>query len=209
MKRANIEYFSPITIRLPKDGILSRLGYQSAKTRLKAEQKIQTERFIEEAASFIAVQGAARRVSVQLEDDGLVRLADGTIFQSRQLSLFLNGCGEILLMGATAGKEIIQMIEQESKADNLTRGVVFDAVASEMVDSALGWIMDYFNRQLRRESLSLTKNRFSAGYGDFLLQNQKKMFSLLDLKRLGITLTKAYVLIPEKSVTAIAGIRKG
>jgi hypothetical protein len=209
MKRANIEYFSPITIRVPKDGILSRLGYQSAKTRLKPEQKIQTERFIEEAASFITVQGAACRVSVQLEDDGLIRLADGTIFQSRQLSLFLNGCREILLMGATAGKEIIQMIEQESKADNLTRGVVFDAVASEMVDSALDWIMGYFNRQLRRESLSLTKNRFSAGYGDFLLQNQKKMFSLLDLKRLGMTLTKACVLVPEKSVTAIAGIRKG
>ncbi|MFA6217680.1 MAG: methionine synthase [Candidatus Omnitrophota bacterium] len=209
MKSAKIEYFSPITIRVPKDDIFSRLGYQRAKTRLNAEQKIQTERFIEEAVSFITVQGAACRVTIAQEEEGLIRLANGTIFQSRQLSLFLKGCKEILLMAATAGKEITQMIEQESKDDNLTRGVVFDAVASEMVDGSLDWIMGYYNRQLRRESLSLTKNRFSAGYGDFLLQNQRKMFSLLDLKRLGITLTKACVLIPEKSVTAIAGIKEG
>ncbi len=209
MKREKIEYFSPITIRVPKDDILARLGYQSSKTRLKVEQKIQTERFIEEAVSFISVQGAAFRVAVQQEEDGLIRLADGTVFQSRQLSLFLKGCGEILLMAATAGKEIIQMIEQESKADNLTRGVVFDAVASEMVDSSLDWIMGYFNRQLRRESLTLTKNRFSAGYGDFLLENQNTIYKILNLKHLGITITKASILVPEKSVTAIAGIRKG
>jgi cobalamin-dependent methionine synthase I len=68
--------------------------------------------------------------------------------------------------------------------------------------------VDYFNRTLLRENRRLLKNRYSAGYGDLLLETQKILYGLLQLEKIGIRITETCMLIPEKSVTAITGIRE-
>ncbi|HQJ30972.1 MAG TPA: hypothetical protein PLG18_07540, partial [Syntrophales bacterium] len=80
------------------------------------------------------------------------------------------------------------------------------AAASETVDAALDWITAYFRTLLRREGKTLLNSRFSAGYGDFSLENQRDMHRLLQLEQLGVAITPACVLVPEKSVTAVTGI---
>jgi cobalamin-dependent methionine synthase I len=110
-------------------------------------------------------------------------------------------------MGTTAGSAVMAAIAEDTGGNRLTRGVVFDATASEMVDASMDWIISYFARELRRENKALTENRFSAGYGDFLLENQQTIFRLLELERIGVQITASFVLIPEKSVTAIAGVK--
>jgi len=67
--------------------------------------------------------------------------------------------------------------------------------------------MGYFNRTLLRENRQLLKKRYSAGYGDLLLETQKTIHRLLQLDRIGIRITDSCMLIPEKSVTAVTGIR--
>jgi hypothetical protein len=109
-------------------------------------------------------------------------------------------------MGATAGREIMNAIEEDATGANVTRGIVLDAAASEIVDDALDWIVDYFNQSLRRENRRLLGKRYSAGYGDLFLETQKVIYGLLQLDRIGIEITKSCMLIPEKSVTAITGI---
>jgi cobalamin-dependent methionine synthase I len=109
-------------------------------------------------------------------------------------------------MGATAGQNIMDAIAQATSSDNLTRAVMLDAVASEMTDGALDWIMDYVNQDLMRRVQHLTKKRFSAGYGDFYLENQKAMYDLLRMGTIGVSITDRCILIPEKSVTAVAGV---
>jgi len=49
----------------------------------------------------------------------------------------------------------MEAIVKETKEDHLTAAVIYDATASEMADAALDWIMDYINRQLRREGRHL------------------------------------------------------
>jgi cobalamin-dependent methionine synthase I len=67
-------------------------------------------------------------------------------------------------------------------------------------------MMAFLNRMLAREGRKTTKHRYSPGYGDLSLRHQKIIFDLLDLQRLDLTITPDYILIPEKSVVAIAGI---
>ena len=61
-------------------------------------------------------------------------------------------------------------------------------------------------QDLLRSARRLTRKRFSAGYGDFSLENQWDIYTLLSLGSIGITMTPTCVLIPEKSVTAVAGV---
>jgi cobalamin-dependent methionine synthase I len=56
------------------------------------------------------------------------------------------------------------------------------------------------------EGLIPLKARYSAGYGDLALENQRQIHRLLGMELLGVSLTDHSVLVPEKSVTAISGI---
>ncbi|MGC9975923.1 MAG: vitamin B12 dependent-methionine synthase activation domain-containing protein, partial [Syntrophales bacterium] len=82
-----------------------------------------------------------------------------------------------------------------------------DAAASEIVEAALDWIMDYFKQSLKRENRRLLGKRYSAGYGDLFLETQKTMYRLLQLDKIGIEITESCMLVPEKTVTAITGIK--
>jgi len=204
-------FFNSIIIEAPRKRIYKRLGYRQGITRIPSERESEVEKYISEALSLIKLQGVGRRLPVWWKNDHQVILADGAgdeVFKSRRLSRFFGECREALLMGATAGIDVTAAIAEDAGGNRLTRGVVFDATASEMVDASLDWIMSYFARELRRENKMLTEKRFSAGYGDFLLENQLKVFRLLELERIGVKITESFVLIPEKSVTAIAGIRE-
>jgi hypothetical protein len=182
------------------------MGYRKGVTRIEEQRKREIEDAIEYALPLIHLTGAGVRIPIEERGQFNIALSKGIVFESRDLARMLKGCAEALLMGATAGKDIMEAIENDSKNNRLTRGIVLDAVASEMVDASLDWIADYFNSQLRRENRRLTKKRFSAGYGDFLLENQKIMYDVLELETLGVELNESCMLVPQKSVTAVAGI---
>ncbi|MDI6777364.1 MAG: hypothetical protein QMD03_09080 [Syntrophales bacterium] len=201
-------FFDTISIGVPHERVYRRLGYRKGVTMILSWQKEEVERYIADAQSLIHLQGAAIRMPVQERDTARVILSNDVVFESRQLTAFLEHCREVVLMGATAGNDIMKAMEGDTTSHHLTRRVVFDATASEAVDASLDWIMDYFNRELRRENKMLTQKRYSAGYGDFSLENQKTIHRLLELDRIGVKITASCILVPEKSVTAIAGVRR-
>lgn len=162
-------------------------------------------RTIEDAAGLVALKGAVRIMTLKKVEDSGITLEGGTVFPSSSLAGMLAGSTGVLLMGATAGPAVMEAIANCS-AENLARAVVLDAVASEMTDAALDWIMDFVGQDLLRNAQRLTRRRFSAGYGDFSLENQPAIYDLLQLGRIGISLTPVRILIPEKSVTAVAGV---
>ena len=204
---APVLFFESISIPVPHKNIYRRLGFVKGITDIPASQQKEIERYIGHASSLIHLKGAGLRMAITEIKVARIILPDGVEFESRQLAKLLANCNEIVLMGATAGREIMNAIEADATGANVTRGIVLDAAASEIVDASLDWIMDYFNQSLRRENRRLLGKRYSAGYGDLLLQTQKAMYRLLQLDRIGIEITDSSMLVPEKSVTAITGIQ--
>jgi len=200
-------FFESISIPLPLTRIYKRLGFVKGVTQVPTSKKEEIEQSIQEAQSLIELKGAGLRKPIQEIQGPRIILAHNALFQSQQLAKFLGNCRELVLMGATAGSGIMKAIEEDVAENNLTRALVFDATASEMVDASLNWIVDYFNRTLVRENRRLLKNRYSAGYGDLSLETQKTLYVLLQLEKIGIQITETCMLIPEKSVTAITGIQ--
>lgn len=195
-----------IVLQPPEAKIYSRLGFKKKTTSLSSFQQHQTDHYIEEALSIIALQGSFLVLPVHDNNGRKIRLADGLSFDSAKLAAFLGACRETVLMGATAGGAIMEAIRHKTNQGELTAAVVYDATASEMADAALDWIMEYINRQLRREGKQLSPRRFSAGYADFALDNQKEIHEKLQLAKIGVSITDSFLLVPEKSVTAVSGI---
>ena len=65
------------------------------------------------------------------------------------------------------------------------------------------WKKEYLEKGL------YLRPRFSPGYGDFPLSAQKEILDGLEAgKRIGITLTEGYLMMPSKSVTAVIGVSR-
>ena len=201
-----VRIFNSINPIVPWNKIYRRLGYRQSTTTLTERERKKIDGHIDYALSLLALRGAGRRLFVDNSGPSRIVLPDERVFTSSNLSTFIGNCREILLIGATGGSGITEAIAEDARRNNLTRGVVLDAVASEMVDAALDWLQNYFTGLLRREDRFLMKRRFSAGYGDFDLTNQGIMYDMLDLKKIGVRITEHFILIPEKSVTAVTGI---
>lgn len=197
--------FNQINVDLPLANIYKRLGYRNGITALPKERQKETERIINDALPLISLKGCAAIDAVKKEGE-TIQIGNFSI-TSRLLASLLRDSNEIFLCAATAGEKIIKEIKDCAQND-LTRAVILDATASEMTDACFEWLINYHNRQLVRSGQRLTDKRISCGYADFAIENQKKIFCLLKLNKIGIDITQQFMLIPEKSATAVLGIIK-
>lgn len=115
----------------------------------------------------------------------------------------LKDCSEVVLFAATLGTEAERFLQQMQIRD-MTQAVILDACA----DSAIENVCDHFCEDLAAlvQPYYLT-DRYSPGYGDLPLSQQKVIFDVLDVtRRIGVTLTDSGLMLPQKSVTALIGI---
>lgn len=189
-----------------KSLILSRLGYDKYRIELLDGTMQEVERLINDTENTLIITAAYRIIDITNINSPLIVLEDGTTLSGQKLSELLKNSRQALIMGATGGVKIMELIERKQEEGKMSEAVVVDAAASEITDSALDFVMAMVEQNLRPKGKVLTKMRFSPGYGDFDISQQKEFYRLLNAQDLGIILNEACLLIPEKSVFAIAGI---
>ncbi|NLY76191.1 MAG: methionine synthase [Firmicutes bacterium] len=188
--------------------VLARLGFQKNRTEIDSVSQDKLERGLKDGLILCRSKGAAGRFRITEHREDSVAIETGLSFHSSRLARFLENCGEVVLLAVTVGTEIVDRIAREVNHGDAAYGVILDAVASETADAGLDWIMNFYKKILYREGKKLTKHRYSPGYGDLDLAYQREIFKLLNLEKLGLDLTEKQMLVPEKSVLAIAGIER-
>ena len=151
----------------------------------------------------IRPRGVRRRLTVAVAETGVQ--VEGFYLESQALAQNLRGCMEACFAAATLGAEADRLLRRYAALD-LPRAAVWQAACAAYLEEYL----DGMEAALRAEAPGLhLRPRFSPGYGDLDISNQQAMFFLLELeKRLGLSLTPARMMLPEKSVTAIIGLSK-
>ena len=139
------------------------------------------------------------RTSALLNDKGVCNLGFCEV-GSVSLCRALAGAHSAFVTALTLGIEtdrFITRLSVESKAD----AFFADAIASALAEAA----MEELNRTLAAEYT--LAERFSPGYGDFVLPYQRDILEFLNAdKNTGIKLGANYIMTPRKSVTAVIGI---
>lgn len=137
------------------------------------------------------------------EARGGVCVIGGFEFESERLAENLSGCKRAALIAATLGVEGDMLLRRSepSGAELLVMQAALAAKIEEVCDSVQRLIEE-------REGVK-TRLRYSPGYFDLDITQQKKLFKMADItKRCGITLSDSCQMIPTKSVTAFAGIEE-
>ena len=185
-----------------KSEIYRYLGY---KTGMDLPKEIETS--VEEILDNVLKQSVPKvcykyfetKVGEQI-DFGFVNV------ESKELASNLEGCTETVIFGATIGIYTDRQIQKEQILSPV-RALIYQAVGAAAVEA----VCDDFNEWIRQKEKEKGRDicpRFSPGYGDVSLSIQKNIVQELSLAKLaGITLTDSLLMIPEKSVTAIIGIK--
>lgn len=138
-------------------------------------------------------------------DGGRVLLEDGTVFESRKLARTVRGCRELLCFIATIGPGIDHAVRDFAAQNRLTDMYAIDTIGSIMVEE----VVETFHTLMKekshanREGVSL---RFSPGYCDWPVTEQRKLFALADAGRINVTLSPSFLMFPRKSVSGVFGI---
>lgn len=123
----------------------------------------------------------------------------------QDIARHLSGCTQAVLMAATLGPDVEQLL-QRAQVRDMARALVLDSCASAAIEA----VCDRLEGELRERFLAQGRyltDRFSPGYGDFPIGQQPELCALLDTqRRIGLTLSASGIMIPRKSVTAVLGV---
>jgi hypothetical protein len=133
----------------------------------------------------------------------------GASFEISGLDLLahLENSKKVALFAATLGPAVDAKI-REYMALRPSDALALDAAASAAVEALADRVQEIISETPEANGLFLTA-RFSPGYGDLPLELQPKILGVLDAqKKIGLTCTDSFILVPKKSVTAFIGIQK-
>ncbi|MDR3269610.1 MAG: hypothetical protein LBT83_11175 [Tannerella sp.] len=106
---------------------------------------------------------------------------------------------------ATAGNEFEQIMQESKTKGDMLENYILDVMGTAIVEKA----GDYIERMLEKELLEmLHTNRFSPGYCNWHLTEQRKIFGLLGNQPCGVALSDVCLMSPIKSISGIIGIGK-
>ena len=147
----------------------------------------------------------AARLSVRRTDGGIAVGDTSLILRGEDVNRRLSDCDEIILFAASLGAGFERCLAYQT-ALGAARALMLDAAATALIEEVCDERECIMREELSSEGLHLTP-RFSCGYGDFPLDTQQKILAVLDAeRRIGLTVGKNNIMLPQKSVSAVMGI---
>jgi hypothetical protein len=121
------------------------------------------------------------------------------------ISRLLEKSSSFAVFAATAGVEFEQITQEYKKTDDILVHYILDIMGTTIVEK----VGDYMESKLEKLLPDmLHTHRFSPGYCNWHLTEQRKIFSLLGNQPCGITLSDVCLMSPIKSISGIIGIGK-
>lgn len=173
---------------------------------------LRTRSTIDDERLLNLIDNLMNEVNKTVEPKSIYRIFDCTVtddtliienfeFKSKRLAENLKGCSKVAILAATVGTEGDRLLRTYSAEG--ARLAIMQAVLASKIEEICDAVQDH----IEKENKVKTRQRYSPGYFDLDISEQKKLFSLLEItKRCGITLTDTCQMIPTKSVTAFTGI---
>jgi len=126
---------------------------------------------------------------------------------SRIIASQLKDSEGLTVFASTLGNKFDAWLKKLFASNDPLKGYIADLIGSVAVECAADNLEEMVIEYFSKYSISCS-NRYSPGYCNWNVVEQKKLFSLLPDNFCGITLTPSSLMIPIKSVSGIIGYGK-
>lgn len=110
-----------------------------------------------------------------------------------------------VLMTGSVGHEMSEWLESEEVRADIMLGFIADSWGSVIAESTIAWGMKEVASALAAKGLKIT-NSYCPGHCGWHISEQHKFFSLLPENFCGISICESGLMLPIKSVSALAGV---
>ncbi|MFC2063020.1 vitamin B12 dependent-methionine synthase activation domain-containing protein [Chloroflexota bacterium] len=138
---------------------------------------------------------------------GSVSFIEGSvIFKSRVVARLLEQCQKVAVFALTIGNRLEEMVNQLAGDKLMLQAAVLDAIGSEVTEKVAGYVHDKVVGRAAADGGLFISRRFSPGYCDWNVGQQRMLFWALSGKEISVRLTGRGLMIPQKSISGIIGI---
>ena len=198
-----------IKITIDFKEVLKELGFKQVSTILTPPMEKMIKEEIEKAEGLISPK--ADMISFNLTsvtEDEVITDINSLTFKTKYLSKHLKDCSKASLFICTIGTELEKSIKGYFDKGEQTRAYIMNGIGSAAVEEVANYVNQLIIKEAEKEGFETVK-RFSPGYGDWNLLDQKAIFGVLNPSSIGVALSERCFMMPEKSVSAIVGWKKG
>lgn len=201
-----LKSFEDIRVNISKKDVLRLLGRKNGNAPARTEKRL--NQFIDQVRNLVKAKVVHSIQKITDKGKSTVTLEGGISFKSVKLAEALSKCDKATVFLVTIGSEIDVIINDLSNKNKLSDAYIYDAIGSVAVEAVVDDFQNKFDFALS-DSLKSTTLRFSPGYCDWNIKEQKKIFELLDGKAAGFSLSPTFFMNPRKSVSGVFGIAPG
>lgn len=163
------------------------------------------DRSIQRAYGLIRPKVVYTEKKIERADSRSLVLSENVVLTSGKLSGTLRKCDRAGVFIATIGKGIDSFIQGLTREEKMVDAYIFDVIGSVAAEDTVEKFHRMCDRLFERKEEGTTL-RFSPGYCDWKVQEQKKLFDVMDNGAIDVQLTSSCLMTPRKSVSGVFGI---
>lgn len=187
-------------IKLCEEEILRYMGYPSD-YKIDEKQLETVRRIKDEIVSSAKPKTIYKHFEIASADRGIEIKGSDVVLLGNAIRKHLVGAKTCIIMAATLGIEVDRILRR-AQIKSVSEGLIADACATAYIEA----VCDETEQEIN-EKFGSCNYRFSPGYADFPISQQKEIIALLDAeKKIGLCTTESNLLVPVKSVTAVLGV---
>ena len=137
--------------------------------------------------------------------EGLLKIEDTTLDIGRQVCGYIKEATQVALFLCTAGEDFTRLTNQLNEQGDIMEAYILDAIGSLTVENTMNKIQLQLKNEMAGRQLKIS-NRYSPGYCNWPLSDQKALFELIGNNPTGISLSDSCLMTPRKSVSGLIGI---
>lgn len=138
---------------------------------------------------------------------GKINIDGITVNPQKQICAYLKDVEKLTVFVCTAGDGFSTYSNKYNQSTNYLKAFIVDALGSLVVEKSAEYLHQKIEKEASVSGLKIT-NRYSPGYCDWAVEEQKLLFSLLPENPCNISLSESSLMIPIKSISGIIGIGK-
>ncbi len=191
-------------IEINRKQVCYYVGY-SADYKLPARILSLVDEYVEHAHQLIEPSYSCVIRDIKLVQGSRVIIEGSIAFRSEVIARLLEQCHKVAVFLVTIGKHLEETVYRLAEDGLILQSTVLDAIGSVAADKVADFVQGRIREVANDQGLVISQ-RFSPGYCDWDIGQQKMLFWAVNGDSMGIRLTEGCLMIPRKSVSGVIGI---
>lgn len=193
-----------VDVEIDRNQVFHYIGYED-NHKLSARISSLVEDYARHARDLINPLYSYVIKDVEWARGSIAFIQDSIIFKGQVIVELLEHCSQVAIFVVTIGKYLEETAWQLARDGLILQATVLDAIGSDAVEKAADRVQNRIREIAAAEGL-VTSRRFSPGYCDWNIGQQRMLFHALTGNTVGVRLTGECLMIPQKSISGIIGI---